>query len=423
MKKIIYLIKFFLYHCRDCEEEFNSRREYNTHQSVVHPNADQPWPWDENAWGDRPKEVLQRYAFSIRGGKIFKGTARIDYNFVSDNLDSGSHELTEHLREIYRNEEQSFKVNFSLGLVLKNRENGEERYFAPYTNSMVLKKPYMITSPASLKQFLEKHIKTIDVEKYINEARQNSKWVPTFISNVKYYVYPTGYVLAGKTQLPNYICQDPNIVGMTHDPFNRHMKFKDKKCFFRCLAYHRRKEDNLKHLEKKTEMYYRHFLEETSKDSFSVNEILEAEQLFKVNIRMYSKLPSGSVRKVYGLKENIYDDTLILNVFGKKESFQHLSYVKNPTAYLKIHQCRHCEKVFRDGRDLNRHERVCFENVKLIVKTETFLPPRTIMKTLVDMELISEKVYYPYFAFFDIECMLKKIMDGKKDNMFQLVYR
>ena len=62
-------------------------------------------------------------------------------------------------------------------------------------------------------------------------------------SNVKYFIYPTGYVLAGNVSLPTYITQDKNIVGMTRDPFFRNKQFKDKKSFFRCLAYHRRTED------------------------------------------------------------------------------------------------------------------------------------------------------------------------------------
>ena len=118
------------YHCQTCDETFQNRREYNLHQSTQHPNDDQPWPW-ENEWGERPKETLEKYAFSIRGGNFLKGNARIDYNFVVDNLEGGSHDIATQLREIYRTEDQSFKVNFSLGLVLKNRETGEERYFAP----------------------------------------------------------------------------------------------------------------------------------------------------------------------------------------------------------------------------------------------------------------------------------------------------
>ena len=156
-------------------------------------------------------------------------------------------------------------------------------------------------------------------------------------------------------------------------------------------------EDTLKSLERKTNIYYEEFYEKTKKDTFSIDNIDDVESMFKVNVKLYSKLPSGSVRKVYCTLDSQYDDTIYLNVFGKKQAIQHVSYVRDPTAYLKVHQCRHCEKIFSTLQNVSRHEKVCFENVKLILKHETFLPQRTVMETLLDMDLIQERIFYPFF--------------------------
>ncbi len=401
------------YKCRDCEEEFDARRHYNIHRSLQHSANLQPWPWD-NDWEDRPREVLENHAETIRGGKRTRGQFRTDYNYPSDDMSGGWQEIADHVREIYRDQEQSFKLNFSIGVVLRNTETGELRYFTPYVNNQILKTPFLVTSPGSVKKLID-HLKEKDLRETIKNLRPNSAWVPTFLANLHFFVYPTNYVLGYSSQLPDYINKNNLIVGLSVDPFNRKKKYVDNRCLFRCLALHRGAKD-FKSLENDAELYVLDFEKETSTCEFQLSHACSFEKLFKVNLKIYQLMPSGSVRKIYSSLEDKFDDTLYVNMHGSRDKIKHLSYIKRPEILLRFFQCTYCEKQFSKESVMKNHQKVCSRSTKLILKNEIYSPNKTIMEELYEMGIISEFKYYPYFAFFDIECMLEKYEDTRGND-------
>ena len=48
--------------------------------------------------------------------------------------------------EIFTDQNGAFKINLSLGLILRNMESGEYRYFAPHVNDSLFPSPFLIGS-------------------------------------------------------------------------------------------------------------------------------------------------------------------------------------------------------------------------------------------------------------------------------------
>ena len=62
------------------------------------------------------------------------------YNYPTNDLSNGMEEIENHLREIFENEQNSFKINIAIGMILRNIDNNEARYYIPFENEMLLKR-------------------------------------------------------------------------------------------------------------------------------------------------------------------------------------------------------------------------------------------------------------------------------------------
>ena len=82
---------------------------------------------------------------------------------------------------------------------------------------------------------MEKRLKELDVNSYVLKQRPNSKYVPTLVTNVKWWVSHTNYPL-GQGLLPEYIRSMRSVVGLDAD--RRGTAYEDGNCVFRCLMYH-----------------------------------------------------------------------------------------------------------------------------------------------------------------------------------------
>ena len=134
------------------------------------------------------------------------------YNFPTNDLEGGIKDLSDQLGAIFSDQKNTFKINLSLGMLLRHSETGRYRYFIPYTNEMLLDSPYTVSRRSNLRQLTLK-LKKFDLRTYVDRQRPDSKWKPFMVTNIVYHVYPTGYPL-GNGALPDYIKKKASIISL-----------------------------------------------------------------------------------------------------------------------------------------------------------------------------------------------------------------
>ena len=111
---------------------------------------------------------------------VILADARIDrgrkvvYNLPTINIRTGLHEINNKLQEIFDDQQGSFKVAMSLGMILRNAETGQYRYFAPSTNETVFPTLSLISNKRYLTLY-ENKIRQLDPIEHVHQLRPNSK--------------------------------------------------------------------------------------------------------------------------------------------------------------------------------------------------------------------------------------------------------
>jgi hypothetical protein len=96
-------------------------------------------------------------------------------------------DLQEHIEEIYRNSQFSFKINLSFGIILRHSGSGNFRYYTPYSNDHILKDPFLISSLNDVDRYMEK-LSEMDIVNYMKLQRPDSSWKPFMLCNIVYFV-------------------------------------------------------------------------------------------------------------------------------------------------------------------------------------------------------------------------------------------
>ena len=146
--------------------------------------------------------LLRKYSKIINRGHQ-EGTIQKEYNFALDNLQLSYEDLQEQLRTIFQNEHQVFKINFSMGIVLRNTE-GELRYFYASGNETALLEPFQISKLGDVDSLILR-LRTLDILQTALQSRPDSKWSVYVVTNIRWVVTRTNYVLGAGRKLPDYI--------------------------------------------------------------------------------------------------------------------------------------------------------------------------------------------------------------------------
>ena len=279
-----------------------------------------------------------------------------------------------------------------------------------------------MNSRSDLKQIAEK-ASNLATEDYLVSTRPETKWELVMPTNVRYYISYThfGYITEN---LPDYLLNKESVNCLHRDYANYNGYYQDKLCFFRCLAYHKLKHDKDHKLMcigrplniLTQQLYYdynRNVNQQRNQEQVGLDQLLELESYFKVNIEVYRcHEDSDKVDHIYksvdepGRGEKLYLDLYV----GDDEN--HFSYINNMPAYSHRFQCMKCEQEFHTAFNLNRHETVCDGDTAtkpVFVGGFKKLWP-TLFERLqhYGIEAYPEDCYYKHFNVFDCESILRK---------------
>ena len=308
--------------------------------------------------------------------------------------------LKEPLGELFDEQTTAFKVNLSFGFILKQKVTGRLRYYHSSNNccGRYMEEPALITNRADFESFQER-IQESDLLNWAVSQRPNSDWICEMVTNVTFFVnkilqHPIGCV---DVVLPDYVKRNKAIVGLVKDHY-RNATYNDNLCLFRCLALHLKREVDTLYAEY-TNTPVHAFVGVTLADLHKV------EATFDVNVCVYKIVPTGNEKtKAEIVRRSLcsYAQTMYLNLYET-----HFSYIKDMNTYCHSWRCRNCEtSLWKNPKDLLRHERTCTEGIKRVYKGGVYHPPSSVFERLDDESIVvgDSLRYYPYRATFDFEC-------------------
>ena len=109
------------------------------------------------------------------------------YNFPAGN-DVDENQISEAADAIYQQQDHAFKMNLSFGVILRNRETGEYRYFRPFYNDSVLDRPLYISKRRDLRTLTLK-LRRMDLFTLLLQQRPDTKWIP--VTNFRFTAFHT----------------------------------------------------------------------------------------------------------------------------------------------------------------------------------------------------------------------------------------
>lgn len=401
--------------CSKCRFSCTSRREIYNHSLLQHGNADNLEGFEvELDDDDDLRDVYKVNRPHILSSHRDSADGMV-YNFPTNNLQDGVSEFTNHLNTIYDNENEAFKVNVSIGIILRDVATGQYRYWIPYSNYSLFDTPEVVSNRAQLNRVIAKLLK-LDIREYVNLLKSDSSLKPIFITNIMYYVYRTSYPLGtGVMNLPDSIKKSHVLVSLDKD--NRGKAYSDSLCMFRCLYYHRNKcvrEKGVKELYDKWCAYTETVVAYNDFKGVELSKIPAFEDCFEIKINMYELVVSnGNVIPRYQSKSNS-DESMSLNLYEN-----HTSYITNFPAYAKKFQCPSCDRHFPTIGKWKRHLAHCSNLKKLKFPGGYLTASQTVFEKLEAYGIVTPKEHriYPYFCVFDIESLLLKADDRVTDRL------
>ena len=144
------------------------------------------------------KVFVQKNIEAIQKRKrVHRACQSFNFPLKSNNITPGL--LLTHLNEIYDQASGKFKVQMGIGRILRNKENGELKYWrAEHCDSHLLQnqkvvQPLKVNSRSDLKEIAEKAA-NLATEDYLGSTRPDTKWELVMPTNVRYYISYTDFV-------------------------------------------------------------------------------------------------------------------------------------------------------------------------------------------------------------------------------------
>ena len=182
-----------MFYCRVCLQSFMNREElfYHKLEHMADSTAYHPVEPHFDFEDERVNALLRENADLIFTAHRFTQISA-DFNFpriLSLNRDGWITEMYQALDLVANvNNQESFKINFSMGFILMNRQTGRYRFFVPRENNAFFKKPIRIDRPASWRE-LYSQLNEESLKAYITHHREDTKWIPVMLTNFMIHLF------------------------------------------------------------------------------------------------------------------------------------------------------------------------------------------------------------------------------------------
>ena len=336
------------------------------------------------------KDFMQKYWGSIRS---FTKKGKIQ-NIFNIFYDRDFKDLIEAIAErIMAYQKNRFKINYSLGFILKNLETKELRYYhASFNNAQMLETALLINNRKDLINFFNS---LAEESFYDGLTRPDTKWKVVQISNITFYANNLKDApLGAGASLPSYITNNHGLANVSGN---------DNLCFFRCVAVHRgsgrwwwRCEREAKKL---FNDYCMHFnIVPNTFVGVNLVDFIDLEDFFKINLVVY-ELEEG-VAKLIQRSRELYSETMRLNIWKN-----HLSLIVDFERYCRVYQCIHCGKLWDQNNNYYRHTKTCKTTVRDLFPGGIHKNPATVFEKLEEIGICvpANERFFPYFACYDFE--------------------
>lgn len=400
------------------------------------PPADDP----SKPLTDRVHTILESNRNRIRSYVRKSNRWQDLYNFTVRS--ASATELTTFIERIFESQAHRFKINVSLGFILKNHVTGELVYYYASTNNRLLDHPVTVGSRADIPKVF-RSIEQYDLLEYCIQQRPNSKYGVLMITNALFYVnkikqFPIG---CHGVHLPEYLRRKRTLINFVKDRHGRN--FDDNMCLFRCLAYHLEGGTH-QGLERKARDMCKRFCDHVrlSVQRFPgvrLSQLKAVEDLFQLNIEVFTlkpyqrrddmmlegddnnddpadgecpmeipdaRVPWTDLRSKKVLSSRMrYDKTMYLNLFDR-----HFSLITNLNAYSSCWSCRKCDKLFRLRGNAIAHERNCTAETRVVFAGGGYGTPKTVFDLLEEhgIHVPQCERYYQFRLSFDFECLFSE---------------
>ncbi len=331
------------------------------------------------------------------------------YN-VPVNPDMTVADLETVLNDIYRTQSHAFKLNISFGVILRHVETEEVRYFRPYSNQALFDQPIFVGRRADIANIVQR-LNDTDVIESVIKNRPDTKWRLEFITNARFQVFSTNFVLGtARTPLPSFIKLNDSVIGLENDRYG--LPYNDHLCAFRCLSLYYHKD--LKHTSEYFIQWKEYLFSECETDirelsmkkfeGVQLSQLPYFEECFRLNVHVFDLQPLNIAVPVFKSTDR-YEQTMYLNHYKN-----HLSYIQNFELYSKQFQCQSCKRIFDHHGNWKNHGKICENKTKYTYPGGFFQKRKTVFEELelVGIHVDTSDRYFPYFAVYDFESVLEK---------------
>ncbi|MCG7865753.1 MAG: C2H2-type zinc finger protein, partial [Candidatus Thiodiazotropha taylori] len=345
----------------------------------------------------------------LEAGRL--GPIQSIYNFPLTN-EVSINQVMDFANAVFQQQHHAFRLNLVFGVILRNRETGQYRYFVPYTNNGVLERALYVSRRADLER-LRVQLQHRDITTELLRNRPDTKWIPVLVTNVRFPVWSTHYPI-GQGPLPDFLLKKDSLYPLVKNQQTGKL-YKDNLCAFRCLALHRG--HDIKSIEGPAQAFYQQWTvdeeEDDDFDGLAYDKFPEFEKHFGVNLEVYSLEESGFARSLYKSRGQ-QESTMYANLFDN-----HMSYIRDFAMFAQKYQCQTCDRHFKQPSDLHRHQRTCSNKTKYVFPGGFHSMKESIFEQLdqYGIDVPREERTFPWFICYDFEAILQKLDDRPTETL------
>ncbi len=426
------------FRCKRCPATFQSRSDLYFHFASKHKQIGEglhPYPWGDNEedcpWVENGvvvdkelEKIYQKYIPLILRKSYMLNNSQGNLNFPLTN-NFTLEQLMGFVEQIYKQQQQTFKINLCFGFILKEKVTGAYRYFVPYANEAVLDAPLYISKFSDLLR-LKKRLSRLDITEYVQNRRPASNWQPHLITNVSFNLNFTDFPLGESTELPDFLKNKRSLMGLTKS-YNGYHDYTDQLCLFRALTAFKHPNLYKEHddFEEQVSEYYEQYRqqcedngEEFPEDQdefpgYNLQMLPDFEKAFELNVEVY-QLSEEDVALPIFKTTNRYSRTMYLNLWE-----HHVSLIVNIGAFCKKFQCRSCKRHFKEKHEMKRHEANCKSKNRIHYPGGYYDFPKSIFQELLEfgINVPEEDRYCEHFCVYDFESCLETVEGEGTDKL------